>query len=188
MVGGANVNYTLNWSAKRLIATQPISSIVVNGVSQTFTQPALNSTVSGTQSVSVARNVTNTFKNIVTTNDAKADTASTTFTFLPKRYFGWVATATPIDADLIAAGGELTTNFTKTWTQAAPGGSKYLVFAYPASFGVLPHIDINGFPSVASFNLTTRSVTNASGYTQSYNIYVSVNQFTVTGTTSIATY
>jgi hypothetical protein len=188
MIGGANVNYTLNWSAKRQIATHPISSISVNGVNQTFTQPAINGTVSGTYTASVARNVTNIFKNIVTTDDSKADTASTTFTFLPKRYFGWITTNTPTDADLIAAGGELSNSYIKTWTQAAPGSAKYLVFAYPASLGVLPHIDINGFPSIASFNLTTRSVTNASGYTQSYNIYVSVNQFTVTGTTSIATY
>jgi hypothetical protein len=188
MVGGANVNYTLNWSAKRQIATHPITSIAVNGINQTFTQPSALGTVNGTYVAPVQRNVTNTFKNIVTTDDGKADTASTTFTFLPKRYFGWLTTNTPADADLIAAGGELTSNYTKTWTQAAPGSSKYLVFAYPASFGVLPHIDINGFPSIASFNLTTRSVTNASGYTQSYNIYVSVNQFTVTGTTSIATY
>jgi hypothetical protein len=188
ITGGANINYTLNWSAGRLSATQPLSTITVGGISQTFTQPSAPGTVSGTQVVGVQRNITNTFQNIVTTSDGKSGTASTSFTFLPKRYFGWVTTNTPVDADLITAGGELTSNFTKTWTQAAPGSAKYLVFAYPASFGLLPHIDINGFPSIASFNLTTRSVTNASGYTQSYNIYVSVNQFTVTGTTSIATY
>lgn len=188
MVGGANVNFTLTWSAKRQDARNTISSIVVNGINQSFTQPLPNGTVTGTFVAPVQRNVTNTFRNIVTTNDNKADTASTTFTFLPKRYFGWVTTSTPTDADLIAAGGELTTNFTKTWTQAAPGGSKYLVFTYPSSFGALGHIDVNGFPALASFNLTTRTVTNASGYTQSYNIYVSVNQFTVTGTTSISAY
>jgi hypothetical protein len=188
MAAGATLPFTLNWTAGRQLGTATLGSVVVNGVTQSISQPAAPGTISGTQTVAVTRNQTGTFNMTVTTTDSKTVTASTTFTFLPKRYFGWVTNTVPTDADILATASELTASNAKTWTQNAPGGSKYLMFAYPASAGNLTHIDINGFPSIEAFKLTTRSLTNALGHTQSYNIYTSINAFTVTGTTSIVVY
>lgn len=187
MASGSALSFTLNWTAGRNSATNPLQSIVVAGVSQTFTTPAAGASISGTQSVSVARNTNATYSNVVTTNDSKSATSTTSFTFLPKRYFGWVSSTTPTDAQIIAAGGELSSSIAKSWIQGAPSptGSQYLIYVYPASWGTLTRFDINTFPSLSSMQLTQRNLTNASGYTQLYNIYVSSNAFTVTSTTSI---
>lgn len=187
MSSGAALPFTLNWTAGRQSATNPIQSIVVAGVSQTFTPPPAGGTVSGTQAVNVVRNANITFSNIVTTTDSKTTTTTTTFTFLPKRYFGWVNSTNPTDASIIAAGGELSASNAKSWTQQPPSGSQFLMFAYPASEGNLSRFDINTFPSLGAMQLIQRNLTNASGFTSLYNIYVSTNAFTVTSTTSIVT-
>lgn len=187
MATGAALPFTLNWSAGRSGATNPIQSIVVAGVNQTFTTPAAGGSISGTQAVSVTRNTNTTYSTVVTTTDGKTATASTSFTFLPSRYFGWVNSQTPTDANIIAAGAELSNSNAKTWVQPAPGGAQFLVFAYPANEGNLANFFINTFPSLEAMQLTQRTLTNASGFSQTYNIYVSKNAFTVTGTTSIVT-
>lgn len=188
MSAGAALSYTLNWSAGRQSATAPLASIVVAGVSQSIPTgtPTPGNSNFGSQNVSVTRNTNTTYSNVVTATDSKSTTATTSFTFLPKRYFGWVSSTSPSDADIIAAGGELSTAIAKSWTQAAPSGSQYLMYAFPASEGSLTHFDINSFPSISAMQMTTRNVTNASGYTQQYRIYVSINAFNVTGTTTIA--
>lgn len=185
MASGAALSFNLNWTAGRQSATQPIQSIIVAGVSQTFTTPAAGGSISGSKSVSVVRNTNTTFSNIVTATDGKSATSTTSFTFLPKRYFGWVNSTAPTDANIIAAGGELSTAIFKSWIQPAPTGAQFLMYAYPASEGVLNRFDINTFPSLPSMQLTQRNLTNASGFTQLYNIYVSTNAFTVSSTTSI---
>ena len=54
-------------------------------------------------------------------------------------------------------------------------GVKYIFYAYPASFGDLSTISVGGFDSFNAFNKITRNVTNASGYIESYNIYIAKN-------------
>lgn len=185
MATGPALQFNLTWSAGRNIATNTIQSIVVAGVNQTFTTPAAGATISGIQLISVARNINTTYSNIVTTTDNKTATSGTSFTFLPKRYFGWVNTTTPTDANIIAAGGELSSVIAKSWVQSAPTGNQYLMYAYPAAWGALNRFDINTFPSLGAMQLTQRNLTNASGYTQLYDIYVSTNAFNVTATTSV---
>ena len=70
---------TLNWTAGRQAATEPIASVVVDGVSKTFTQPAAGGSTSGSHSQSISANVTRTFTNVVTTVDGKSASASVTF-------------------------------------------------------------------------------------------------------------
>lgn len=185
MEAGAALPFTLNWTAGRLGGTSALATIIVAGNQKTFSQPNAPGTVAGTQAVSVNRNVTNTFSMTVTTVDNQTTTVTVTINFSPKRYFGWVTTPTPPDFDILATTGELSASNAKTWTQAAPGGSKFLMYAYPASEGDLTHFDINGFPSIEAMTLIKRNLTTAAGFTQLYNIYVSKNAFTVTGTTSV---
>lgn len=177
METGEDLSFTLNWTAGRNFATQPIASIVVAGTTEDFSQPDVNASVSGTEAVSVTRNVNTTFSIAVTTEDSKTAAASTSFVFEGRRYAGWSASSSPSDATILGSSNirEFATNNDKVWTQPAPGTPSRFFYAYPSSFGDLQHFNINGFESIGSLTLTKRDFTNASGYTQQYNIYVSNN-------------
>ena len=107
--------------------------------------------------------------------------SSITFTPLPGRYWGYASSATPSDVDLknaVGGGTELSNSKAKSsFSISIPGVSSYLFFAYPASLGSLSSISVGGFESIGTFTLITRILVNASGYSQSYNIYVSNNNF-----------
>jgi hypothetical protein len=194
---------TLSWSASRQAGTSPISSIVVAGSSQTFAQPDAPGTVSGTKIVTVVyNNSTTTFSNVVTTTDSKTASASTTFSFYSKRY--WGRTSTPIsylyqsdptvcNAVILAIAGGGSDNLGSTKVFATPGprvlasGSNYIFIAYPATNGTLQSIKVGGFESINAFVRTTVNLTNASGYVQNYYVYCSVNSFSA-DTPEITTY
>jgi hypothetical protein len=191
VASGSALSYTLSWSGGRqnagtnVLATNPLTTIVVATVSQSFSQPSVGSSVSGTQSVSVTRNTTTTYTNTVTTTDSKTASATTTFSFYDKRYVGWSTTTTPTDAEILAAvfkdnnGG--TVSLSQTLTQL--GSAAHLFYANTAQ---VSSITINGFPSTSSFSINnSRSFTNASGGTTTYYVSVSNNAIGNTGTTSI---
>ena len=173
-------NYTLNWNAGRQTGTQPLSTIVVAGISQTFTQPSEGASVSGTQSVTVTNNTNVTYTNTVTTIDSKTASASTSFTYLPRRYLGRTANLIPDNTIILATAGgssELSGSRVKSGFTVAASGSNYIYYAYPASFGALTSITIGGFESLPAFTQNTISVTNTLGYTVNYFVYVSNNTF-----------
>ncbi len=162
---------TLSWSAGRLAAgtgvnaTNPISTIVVGGVSQTFSQPSAGSSVSGTQVVTVTNNTNSTFTNTVTTTDSKTASVTTSFTVYDKRYIGWAVTSTPTSAEILAAvyqdnsGGNASINT----TLSVIGTARYLFIVNTVNQS---SITVNGFPSTAAFSLNnTVTFTNASGGT-----------------------
>jgi hypothetical protein len=107
--------------------------------------------------------------------------AAITFTPQAKRYWGYSSNTTPTDADIktaLGGGSELSSAKAKTsFDITISGGSNYIFFAYPASLGALSNLTVGGFGSLPSFTLITRSFTNASGYAQSYNIYINPNAF-----------
>lgn len=189
LTGGVNIEltslstlgYTLNWSASRQSATQPITSIVVAGVTKSFSQPAQPGTVSGTQAVTINTNTNTTYNNVVTTTDSKTATVNTTFSFSPKRYWFYSNNLIPTSADVVAnlgGGNELTTTRIKgTFSVIVSGTNRYVSYAYPSSYGVLNSIIISGLESIGAFNLNVVSVTNASGFVQNYNVYTTQNQF-----------
>ena len=103
---------------------------------------------------------------------------SNTITITPfaNKYYGSIATNDPTDAELRAATNENASAKSKSsFTISVSGGSKYIFYAYPTTLGPLSSIYAGGLESIGAFTLTTRNVTNASGYTQSYNIYTSNN-------------
>ncbi len=191
LASGSALSYTLTWSGGRqnsgtnILATNPLASIVVATVSQSFTQPGAGSSVSGAQSVSVTRNTTTNFTNTVTTTDSKTASATTTFSFYDKRYVGWCASTTPTDAEILAAvykdnsGGSVSL----TQTLAQLGSAAHLFYANTVSIN---GVTINGFPSTSSFSLNnSRSLTNASGGITTYYVSVSNNAIGSAGTTSL---
>tara|TARA_R110002050_G_scaffold265465_2_gene406578 strand:+ start:16749 stop:17540 length:792 start_codon:yes stop_codon:yes gene_type:complete len=92
-----------------------------------------------------------------------------------RRFWGFINNQNPDDATILAANSELSTSRSKSWNTGSPAGEQYFFFAYPASFGNLNDIVVNGFPSLATFTLSTRDFENAFGVIESYNIYVSNN-------------
>jgi len=62
------------------------------------------------------------------------------------------------------------------------GGGNYIYYAYPAAWGVLSNVVVNGFAS--TWNYATVSVTNAEGNTENYYAYVS--PYTIAGTVTLA--
>lgn len=190
---GNDLNYSLNWSAGRQAATSSaqatatLSTIVVGGTSQTFSQPSAGATVNGTQLVAVVRNTNTTFTNLVTTSDGKTASATTTFTFLPKRYYGWVSDTTGLrsgaaDATIRALSSELSASKVKSWSTGSPSGTQFYVYAYYATAGALSAFDMNGFPSIEAMNSVSRSFTNSEGYTGTWYIYWTINGQTTAST------
>jgi hypothetical protein len=181
MSSGAALSVTLNWTGGRLAATRNLSSINVDAVNQTFSQPSAPGTVSGTKSASLTRNTNTTYTNLVTTVDSKTASSSVSFNWYPKRYWGYTTTLPPSSADVVTAAGgsgELTTTKVKSsFDVVVTGTNKHVFYAYPSSYGALSSINVSGLESIGAFTQSTVSVTNASGYVQNYYVYTSNNLF-----------
>jgi len=183
---------SLSWSAGRqaagtgVNATNPLSSIVVAGTSQTFSQPSSGSSVSGSQSTgTMSYNTNYTFYNTVTTTDSKTAVASTSFGAYDKRYLGWSATTTPTSAEILAAVYQDNSgnNSSLTNTLAQLGSDKHLFFVTTST---VSSVSVNGFPSTAAFSLNNSiSFTNASGGTFTGYYTVSNNAFGSTSTNTV---
>ncbi len=174
----------LNWTAGRQAATATLASIVVAGVTQSFSQPSAPGTVSGTQSITVTYNTNISPLMTVTTTDSKTASAAASIQFAPNRYWG-LSTGIPNNATIIAAPKELSTVKAKSAFGISIVSSTNIFYAYPSNLGALSSITIGGFESIGAFTLNVISVTNASGYVQNYNVYVSNNTFSATVTNII---
>ena len=108
---------------------------------------------------------------------------SSTISFLPapKRYWGTSSLSSPTSAIVVTSNGgdnELSLQNNKSsFVVDVTGTNQYVYYAYPSSFGALTSIIVSGLESFGAFTQTTLSVTNAQGYTQSYYVYTSNNQF-----------
>ncbi len=184
----ATLSYTLNYTAGRESNTKPISTIVVAGNNESFSQPAQGSSVSGTQNVSVPTNTNVTFQNIVTTTDGQTAVASVTYAFLPYRYYGFISDTTGIgtfgfdDSQITSLGHELSASKSKSFSTGNPTGTQFLVYAYYSTAGALTQFDMNGFPSLAAMNSATRNLTTAEGFVGQWIIYWSKNGQTLSST------
>ena len=105
---------------------------------------------------------------------------STGITFSPKskRYWGTSATLSPTDADIIAASNEFSTTKSKVgFSVNISSGTKFIFYAYPIGFNDLSSLTVGGFESLSAFTKITRTFVNAQGYSSTYIIYVSNNNF-----------
>jgi hypothetical protein len=114
------------------------------------------------------------------TGQIPAGSKSSSLTISPFAYKYWGSSASnTIDDATLRAGTNENSGKAKSSFTIPISGTNYIFYAYPASLGALSSISVGGFDSFETFTKTTRDVTNASGYTQSYNIYISNNRFTV---------
>jgi single-stranded-DNA-specific exonuclease RecJ len=174
MASGSALAITLNWTGGRQASTATLSTINVESVNQTFSQPSAPGSVSGTKSSTAARNTTSTYTNTVTTSDGKAASATASIHFYYKRYYGFVSSNSPSDGTIQALTNEfITARIRSTTSPLTPSGSQFFCIAFPESFDVsnVSQIWVGGLDQTASFNRTTQSFTNASGATTSYIVY-----------------
>jgi hypothetical protein len=101
--------------------------------------------------------------------------ASTGVFFEPKIYFGPSATSTLTNAEILALNSEFATGGFSSSFNCSSGA--FPVVAYPSSFGQPQNVIVGGL-AFSSFTVTEQSVTNASGFTQDYNIFVFINEQT----------
>jgi hypothetical protein len=184
LTGGVNLeiastssNSTLNWQYGRATYTNTIvSADITPGPFHEFgSQPTQPGTISGTQVVTIPATGSITFTLTVTTSDAQIATSATTYNRLPRFYYGRCTGTSPSTGEILAfAGGSnpLSASHAQGPFVIIASGSNYFFFSYPSSEGTVTIIkDVNGFDVTTSFNLTTVSLTNVSGFTQTYNIY-----------------
>jgi hypothetical protein len=103
-----------------------------------------------------------------------------------KKYWGTSTSTSPTDAEIIAASSD--------WANASPmssfsipisGQAKYIFYAFPSTLTDITNISVGGFDSFNAFTKISRTVINSSGYSNTYNIYISKNVSTETITNII---
>jgi len=175
LTGNSSTSTVISWTAGRGLNTPPLTSVVVAGVTKTFTQPNYSSSVGGDQVVNVPANTTTVYQNIVTDSSGAKDTASVTINWLGKKYYGAVSDTTGIGSGtqdgVIRALSNAFASSRGLSTSINPSGTQFFVYAYPATLGNLSALTFNGFASLAAMNTATRSFTNSLGYTQTYILY-----------------
>lgn len=190
-----NKSHNLNYSYGRntstvLIKTDGTGVIFSPGNINLFTtQPAAPGSVPGVQAVTTTANVNTTYTLTVTAIDGSQTVVTTSDTFLPNTYWGRTSNSTPTNSIILAiAGGGNVLNATRansSFTVTA-SGSNSIYYAYPTSYGALTSLKIGGFESINAFTQLTISVTNASGFTENFYVYVSNNTFSATTPTIAA--
>lgn len=195
---GAATSVSLSWSVVR--NTNPITGIIVNGnsITPTGNSQAGVQSATGTHSLTPGISQTNSFT-MTCTDGTSTPGASTTLTWMNKRYWGRVNLTSIGNPDLtlnpglaasvgvfitdsviksltgagVGSGSELSTSRAKTYTNINGSGS-HLVFAFPTSFGT-PVFNVNGLPNSAFTKVRTNSVFsnefNFSG--TNYDVWVS---------------
>lgn len=113
-------------------------------------------------------------------NAGSVTSGNVVFTPFQKRYWGFVNSPTPSDADILALTQDANgSTVGLSLSSITPTGSQYLVYVRPNS-GSVSGITVNGFPSLSAFTTTTRSFVNAQGYSSSYQIIITNNPQTGT--------
>lgn len=159
-VGSAVPVVTLIWVFNKTITGQSINQGIgtldptLRTTQVTFPTPGLTTTESWT---------------LTATDGVTSPTATTSVSFQPKAYFG-PSPNTSLDNDQILALGSnaFATALTRSMTFDCTGGA-FPYYCYPASFGLPTNVVVGGL-SFTAYNVTVMPVTNAQGFTQSYNV------------------
>jgi hypothetical protein len=154
-IGSTVTAVTASWSFNKAMATVALTdaSIAVTDTSHAFTGLSLTSNKTYTLSYSDGTN---------------SGSASRTVAFSSKRYWGVSASATLDDAAILALSSEFSSSKSKAITYNCTGG-RYFYFCYPAASGLPANVTVGGL-AFSDYTVTVQALTNASGYTQNYNV------------------
>lgn len=154
---GSTVNsVNLAWTLSKTPTTQSlnngIGSITVGTTNYTYSTPITS----------------NTTFTLTVSDGTTTPTSNTSVTFLPRAWWGTNANTSLSSAQILTLSNNTLTS-TRARSFTINGGGQYIYYAYPASYGTAT-FTVNGLLSTA-WTLAVVSHTNASGYTQNYNVY-----------------
>lgn len=160
-IGQKVSSITFNWAVNKDIVSQTLTGCTVALADRTATY---NTELSANK----------TFTVTVKDDTGASATKSLTFNFLPKVYYGSAALPGSVNSAFVVglSSGELKSSRGGTYTINV-ANDQYGFVCFPASFGT-PTCKIGGFDTDL-IKVSTLDVTNASGYTQSYNVYRTPN-------------
>lgn len=122
------------------------------------------------------KTITSNTSIVITATDERDAQASRTLniTFQPRAYWGVAQNKEIYDsADILALSESALTNTRTRNINVNAGEGEHIIYAIPSSFGT-PTFKINGFEG-GFVKVGTINFTNASGYSQNYDVYKSVN-------------
>lgn len=153
--GSTVTQVILSWSKNKVFTSQSLNQ----GIG-TITASAINYTDNSTFS-------TNRTYTITGSDGTTSTSASTSVSFVNKRYYGTNTNTSLINSQILALNNEFASSRANTHTYNCAAGT-YIWVCYPASLG-LATFYVSGLES--TFTLTIQNVTNSSGYTESFNCY-----------------
>lgn len=156
-IGSTVSEVILNWAWNKTIQSQSLNQ----GIGDL--DPELETY---TYDTPITSNTTFTISGTDGTNTASA---STSVTFMPKRYWGVSANTSLTDADILTLSQELSTSRAQTRVFDCSGGN-YFYFVIKTSYCNGIRFKVNGF-EFSDMEVVTRNVENAQGYVDEYNIY-----------------
>lgn len=177
-IGSSVASVTLSWTLNEAVTSQTLTGPNIPGGSTTVPPGTTTYLVTGPFDPASPTSYTWT---IVVGDGTSTGTSSTSLNFLGRRYWGTFNSSSPTSVGIVltsaqviglasttSGGSDFGNNFDLSVTYNASAGA-FPAFAYPASYGTPSHVTVNGLP-FSSFNVNTQSFTNASGYTQNYNV------------------
>ena len=161
-VGSVVDSVTISWALNRSPESQLLDGIAVEEDLRSMTLTALD----------IRSNKTFTLK--VTDERGATDTASTTINFLKGVYYGVLENGATINsAGVLGLTRSLRSNHMPSFTVNA-GATQRIAYAHPTNGFNAPVFNVGGFEGGFS-KASTFQFTNASGHTESYDIYLSDN-------------
>lgn len=149
---GASATVTLNWSVNKTPTTQTINNVAVTGNTQSYT----GVTDSTTYTLAVSDGDTN-------------DVQSASVVFANRIYYGKAVNLSSVNTLNSVVSDEIARRFTVT-----AGEGEYIIYAIPARLGsAVFYVDNweGGFDAPVE-----QTITNASGYSETYKVYKSTNE------------
>lgn len=166
-IGSTVTETVIIWSFNKEPKTQTIK--FGSEVAEVLDKSIRSKTYSG-------KTITSNTSIVITATDERNAQASRTLniTFQPKAYWGVAQNKEIYDsADILALSGSALTSTRTRNINVNAGEGEHIIYAIPSSFGT-PTFKINGFEG-GFVKVGTINFTNASGYSQNYDVYKSVN-------------
>lgn len=166
-IGSTVTETVITWSFNKKPKTQTIK--FGSEVAEVLDKSIRSKTYSG-------KTITSNTSIVITATDERDAQASRTLniTFQPRAYWGVAQNKEIYDsADILALSGSALTSTRTRNINVNAGEGEHIIYAIPSKFGT-PTFKINGFEG-GFVKVGTINFTNASGYSQNYDVYKSVN-------------
>lgn len=175
-VSSGTVRWTLG--SKKIDKAEILVSNVVKGSAVPASASATSTAITLDSPMDIKDNTTFTAR--VTDTTSSYNGGNVSFNFVYPYYHGVMDKREVESADVVALTKVVQAKGNKTFTYTS--NNKYMVIAYPSSYGALRSIlDPNKFENVNGFELKKVQVTGLDGTSQEYNVYVANERSNVSG-------